>query len=139
MSGAFLEGALEAFSGYVAVDELYEGPYCGLSAVDNRQSKRILYEGLDHDPTHDDSTAFLGRLKSALTAREVELKGMTTDGSALYPEPVREVLEAVPHPIGTFHVIAELVQGGAARGGFRAQALGQVQAEVEARSTLVER
>src|SRR2546423_14747161 len=40
MSGAFLEWALEAFSGYAAVDELYEGPYCVLSAVDNRQYKR---------------------------------------------------------------------------------------------------
>src|SRR5256886_17238266 len=38
--GTFLEWALEAFSGYAAVDELYEGPYCVLSAVDNRQDKR---------------------------------------------------------------------------------------------------
>src|SRR6266849_10937550 len=30
MSGAFLDWALEAFSGYVAADELYEGPYCVL-------------------------------------------------------------------------------------------------------------
>jgi hypothetical protein len=37
MGGAFLEWALEAFSGYATVDELYEGPYCVLSAVDNRQ------------------------------------------------------------------------------------------------------
>ena len=66
MRGAFLEWALKAFSGYVAVDELYEGPYCVLSAVDNRQYKRILYEVLDHDPNHDDIRAFLGRLKSAL-------------------------------------------------------------------------
>ena len=50
MRGAFVEWALEAFSGYAAVDELYEGPYCVLSAVDNRQYKRILYEVLDHDP-----------------------------------------------------------------------------------------
>ena len=49
MSGAFLEWALEAFSGYAAVDELYEGPYCVLSAVDNRHYKRVLYEVLDHD------------------------------------------------------------------------------------------
>src|SRR5262245_5993487 len=42
MGGAFLEWALEAFSGYAAVDELYEGPYCVLSAVDNRQYKRVL-------------------------------------------------------------------------------------------------
>jgi hypothetical protein len=111
MKGAFLEWALEAFSGYVAVDELYEGPYCVLSAVDNRQYKRILYEVLDHDPNHDDINAFLGRLKNALTARELELKGITTDGSALYPEPIREVFGEVPHQICTFHVIAELVKG----------------------------
>jgi len=60
MDGAFLNWALEAFSGYVAVDELYEGPYCVLSAVDNRQFKRILYEVLDHDPSHDDIVPFFG-------------------------------------------------------------------------------
>ena len=59
MSGAFLDGALEAFAGYVAADALYEGPYCVLSVVDNRQYKRMLYEVLDHDPNHDDITALL--------------------------------------------------------------------------------
>jgi hypothetical protein len=111
MDGAFLDWALEAFSGYVAVDELYEGPYCVLSAVDNRQYKRILYEVLDHDPTHDDITAFLRRLKTALDARVLELKGITTDGSALYPEPITAVFGKVPHQLCTFHVIAELVKG----------------------------
>ena len=41
MDGVFLDWALEAFSGSVAVDELYEGPYFVLSAVDNRQFKRL--------------------------------------------------------------------------------------------------
>jgi hypothetical protein len=111
MGGAFLGWALEAFSGYAAVDELDEGPYCVLSAVDNRPYKRIWYEVLHHDPNHDDIRAFLGRLKSALMARELELKGITTDGSAFYPEPIREVFGEVPHQICTFHVIAELVKG----------------------------
>jgi len=82
MGGAFLEWALAAFSGYAAVDELSEGPYCVLSAVDNRQYKRVLYEVLDHDATHTDIEAFLGRLKTALDARGLALKGITTDGSA---------------------------------------------------------
>jgi hypothetical protein len=82
-----------------------------LSAVDNRQYKRILYAVLDHDPTHDDITVFLGRLKTALDERELELKGITTDGSALYPEPIQEVFGDVPHQLCTFHVIAELVKG----------------------------
>ena len=42
MDGTFLDWALATFSGYVAADELYEGPYCVLSVVDNRQYKRIL-------------------------------------------------------------------------------------------------
>jgi hypothetical protein len=111
MTGAFLDWALESFSGYVAADELYEGPYCVLSAVDNRQYKRILYEVLDHDPNHADITAFLLRLKTALDERELTLYGMTTDGSALYPEPLRQVFGEVPHQLCTFHVIKELTQG----------------------------
>ena len=111
MGGAFLEWALEAFSGYAAVDELYEGRYCVLSAVDNRQDKRVLYEVLDHDPSHGDIEAFLGRLKTALDARNLTLKGITTDGSALYPEPIRTVFGDVPHQLCTFHVIKELTQG----------------------------
>jgi len=70
MDGAFLDWALEAFSGDVAADALYEGPYGVLSAVDNRQYKRILYAVLDHDPTHDDIKVLLGRLKTALDDRE---------------------------------------------------------------------
>jgi hypothetical protein len=73
MGGAFLAWALEALSGYAAVDELSEGPSCVLSAVDNRQDKRVLYEVLDHAATHTDIEAFLGRLKTALDARGVAL------------------------------------------------------------------
>jgi phage tail protein X len=96
------------FSGYVAADELYDGPFCILSAVDNRRYKRILYDVLDHDPTHDDIRAFLGRLHTALTARALTLCGFTTDGSALYPTPLAEVFGDVPHQICTFHIVAEV-------------------------------
>jgi hypothetical protein len=106
-----LEWALEAFSGYAAVDELYEGPYCVLSAVDNRQYKRVMYEVLDHDPTHDDIEAFLGRLKTALDDRHLALKGITTDGSPLYPEPICQVFGDLPHQLCTFHVIKDLTKG----------------------------
>jgi hypothetical protein len=42
MDPDFLDWALADFSGYVAADELYDGPFCILSAVDNRRYKRIL-------------------------------------------------------------------------------------------------
>ena len=96
------------FSGYVAADEVYDGPFCILSAVDNRRYKRILYDVLDHDPTHDDIRAFLGRLTLALAARNLTLCGVTTDGSALYPVPLLEVFGDVPHQLWTFHVLAEV-------------------------------
>ena len=93
------------------MDELYEGPYCVLSAVDNRQYKRVMYAVLDHDPIHDDIEAFLGRLKTALDDRHLTLQGITTDGSPLYPEPIRKVFGDVPHQLCPFHVIKDLTKG----------------------------
>jgi hypothetical protein len=37
------------------------------------------------------------------------LLGITTDGSALYPEPLVEVFGEVPHQICQFHIVAEVV------------------------------
>jgi hypothetical protein len=108
MDTDFLAGALADFSGYVAADERYDGPFCMLSAVDNRCDKRMLYEVLDHDPTHDDMRAFLRRLHTALAVRDLTLFGVTTDGSALSPPPLVEVFGDVPHHICTFHLVAEV-------------------------------
>jgi hypothetical protein len=110
MDTEFLDWALADFSGYVAADELYDGPFCILSAVDNRCYKRILYDVLDHDPTHEDIRAFLGRLKTALAARDLTLLGMTTDGSPLYPTPIAEVFRGVPHQLCQFHVVQDIVK-----------------------------
>ena len=66
---------------------------------------------MDHAPTHDDIRAFLGRLKTALAARDLTLLGITTDGSSLYPEPLAEVFPGVPHQLCQFHVIKELTKG----------------------------
>src|ERR671933_2150159 len=104
----FLDWALADFSGYVAADELYDGPFCVLSAVDNRCYKRLLYDVLDHDPDHEDIRAFLRRLKPALTTRALTLLGVTTAGSALYPVPLAEVFGDVPHQICTFQIMAEV-------------------------------
>src|SRR5215831_3173080 len=103
MDPDFLNWALADFSGYVAADELYDDPFCILSVVDNRRYKRLLYEVLDHDPTHEDIRAFLRQLKTALTTRDLPLLGVTTNGSALYPAPLKEVfgkVGRVPEPCG---------------------------------------
>jgi hypothetical protein len=106
----YLDWALDGFSGYIAADELYDGPYCVLSIVDNRTFKRIAYEVLDHDPSQDDILAFFRRFRDALDQRKLALRGITTDGSALYPEPIRAVFGNVPHQVCEFHVLKELLK-----------------------------
>ena len=110
MDADYLDWAMADFSGYVAIDALYDGPFCVLSIVDNRTFKRLLYQVLDHDPDHADITAFLRRFQVVLTRRGLTLQGVTTDGSALYPEPLRAVFGNVAHQICEFHVLKELTK-----------------------------
>jgi len=110
MESAYLDWALEEFSGYIAADELYDGPYCVLSIVDNRTFKRIVYRVLDHDPTQEDIREFFPAFRAMLETRGLVLHGITTDGSPLYPEPIREVFPGVRHQVCEFHVLAELTK-----------------------------
>jgi hypothetical protein len=89
---------------------MYDGPFCVLSAVDGPNQRRLLYEVLEHDPTHKDIRRFLRRLKAAIAARAGQVRGVTTDGSALYPEPLAEVFPGVPHQVCEFHILKELVK-----------------------------
>jgi hypothetical protein len=107
---SYLDWGLADFSGYIAADELYDGPFCVLSIVDNRTFKRLLYQVLDHDPDHRDIVALFRRFRMALQLRGLTLRGVTTDASPLYPEPLREVFGDVPHQICEFHVIKELTK-----------------------------
>jgi hypothetical protein len=104
----YLDDALSDFSGYIAADELYDGPYCVLSIVDNHRFNRLVYEVLDHNPTEEDITQFFTRFQDALNARGLSLQGVTTDGSQLYPTPIAKVFGSVAHQVCQFHVIAEL-------------------------------
>lgn len=101
---------LADFSGYIAADELYDGPFCVLSIVDNHTFRRLTYEVLDHDPTHTDMKRFFRTFRTALEERGLTLRGITTDGSALYPEPISKVFGNVPHQLCEFHVIKELTK-----------------------------
>ena len=104
----YLDWALSDFSGYIAADELYDGPFCVLSIVDNRTFKRLFYHVLDRDPTQVDVEAFFRRFRQALEARGLTVQGITTDGSTLYPEPIATVFGAVPHQVCQFHILHEV-------------------------------
>ena len=87
---------------------MYDGPFCVLSIVDNRAFRRLCYVVLDHDPTHRDIRRFFRRFRAALTGRGLTLRGITTDGSDLYPQPIAQVFGTVKHQVCRFHVLAEL-------------------------------
>jgi hypothetical protein len=106
----YLAWALADFSGYLAIDELYDGPFCVLSIVDNRTFKRLYYRVLEHDPAHDDMIAFFQDFHRALQARQLIVRGITTDGSPLYPAAIAAVFGAVPHQICEFHILKDVNQ-----------------------------
>jgi len=112
----YLDEVLSDFSGYVAADELYDGPFCVLSIVDNRSFRRLVYEVLDRNPTKEDVEGLFRRFKAELDSRGLGLCGITTDGSSLYPEPIANVFGPVRHQVCEFHR-----QGDTARGGEGAQ------------------
>lgn len=110
ITGEYLDKALADFSGYIAADELYDGPFCVLFIVDNHRFKRLYYEVLDHNPTHKDIIRFFKRFQRILHKYGLSLKGATTDGSSLYPEPLAEVFGDIEHQICQFHVLQEITK-----------------------------
>jgi len=110
IEASYLDWALADFSGYIAADELYDGPYCVLSIVDNRSFKRITYRVLDHDPTHDDIREFFTAFRDMLHVRGLVLHGITTDGSPLYPGPIAAIFPGARHQVCEFHVVAEITK-----------------------------
>jgi hypothetical protein len=78
--------------------------------VDNRNFRRLTYRVLDHNPTHADIIRLFKHFKKELDVRGLTLRGITTDGSPLYPVPITEVFGEVPHQVCEFHVIKELTQ-----------------------------
>jgi hypothetical protein len=108
LSGAYLDKALADFSGYLAIDEVYDGPFCILSIVDNHRYNRLAFRVLDHDPTEDDVRAFLVEFKAQVAKRQRSVRGITTDGSPLYPKVLKELWPDARHQICQFHVLKEI-------------------------------
>ena len=101
---------MERFSGYLAADEVYDGPFCVLSIVDNRTFERLAYRVLEHDPTQEDIRAFFAWFKAQLDARGLKALGITTDGSSLYPVVIKDLFPDARHQVCEFHVLKEITQ-----------------------------
>jgi Transposase len=106
----YLDRVLETFSGYLAIDELYDGPFCVISIVDNRMYQRLAYRVLEKSPTKVVVRCFLHDFAARLTSRGCHVRGITTDGSALYPQALAKVFPGVPHQVCEFHVLKEITR-----------------------------
>jgi len=110
MQTTYLDKALAGFSGYLAIDEVYDGPFCVLSVVDNRLFRRLAFRVLEQDPDQDDMRSFLADFKAQLDLRALVVVGITTDGSSLYPKVLKELWPEAPHQLCVFHVVKEITK-----------------------------
>jgi hypothetical protein len=110
LSTTYLNEALADFSGYLAIDEVYDGPFCILSVVDNRHYNRLAFRVLEDDPTQDAVLAFLTEFKGQLDQRGLSVRGLTTDGSSLYPKVFEQLWPKVRHQLCEFHVLKEITK-----------------------------
>ena len=78
--------------------------------VDNRRYNRLAFRVLDHDPTQDDVRDFLKEFKGQLDKRGLKVRGITTDGSSLYPVVLKELWPDARHQLCEFHVIKEITK-----------------------------
>jgi transposase len=110
LATTYLDEALADFSGYLAIDEVYDGPFCILSVVDNRRYNRLAFRVLDRKPTHKDVSPWLREFKAQLDKRGLSVRGITTDGSSLYPRVLKKLWPEAPHQICKFHVLMEITK-----------------------------
>jgi hypothetical protein len=81
-----------------------------LSVVDNRRYNRLAFRVLDHKPTHKDVRDFLSAFKADLGKRGLVVRGITTDGSPLYPKVLKKLWPDVRHQVCRFHVLMEITK-----------------------------
>jgi transposase len=81
-----------------------------LSVVDNRRYNRLAFRVLDHKPTHKDVGAFLSEFKGELDKRGLVVRGITTDGSSLYPKVLKKLWPDVRHQVCHFHALMEITK-----------------------------
>jgi transposase-like protein len=93
--------ALDNFSGQIAVDELYDGPYYILRAVDPLNDTELDWFIGEGSPDKEDIRDFLKGLKDLGFQPQL----VVTDGSRLYPEVIASLWPAAQHQRCVFHFI----------------------------------
>lgn len=94
---------VEAFSGQMAVDEVYDGGWYQLKATDPLNDLELAWELGDGEPTEARVREFFEGLKAMGFYPEV----VTTDGSRLYPKVIKDVWPDAQHQRCVFHFIKQ--------------------------------
>jgi transposase-like protein len=81
-----------------------------LAIVDNHTFQRLACRVLDHDPSQQDVREFFAHFKAHLDARGLKVRGVTTDGSVLYPDVLGELFPGAAHQVCQFHVLKEITK-----------------------------
>jgi transposase-like protein len=81
-----------------------------LAIVDNHTFQRLACRVLDHDPSQRDVREFFTRFKARLDAKGLKVRGVTTDGSSLYPDVIAELFAGAAHQVCQFHVLKEITK-----------------------------
>jgi transposase len=101
--GDYQEWVVEEFSGILCVDEVYQDRLALLLAVDpatpDGGDRLVGYELIHGQVERKDVENFLSRLKYA----GIEPEEVITDGSPLYPNPLKEVWPGAAHQLCLFH------------------------------------
>jgi Transposase len=81
-----------------------------LALVDNHSFQRLACRVLDHDPNQQDVREFFAGFKARLDGRGLNVRGITTDGSSLYPDVIADLFPGAAHQVCQFHVLKEITQ-----------------------------
>lgn len=101
---SYREHAAQAFSGQMALDEVYDGGWYQLKATDPLNNLELLWEMGEGSPCEEDIRRFLLRLK----AMGFSPKLVVTDGSNLYPKVLAEVWPEAGHQRCVFHFLMQV-------------------------------
>jgi len=94
----------KTFSGQMAVDEVYDGPWCMLKATDPLNGLELDCRILEGAPSEKDIREFFQALKAA----GFEPSLVVTDGSKLYPNTIKDVWPGAEHQRCVFHFIKQV-------------------------------
>jgi len=99
-----MKESVEAFSGEMALDEVYDAGWYQLKATDPLNGIELAWKLERGNPSEDDVRSFLLELK----ANGFEPQLVVTDGSLLYPAVIAEVWPGARHQRCVFHFIKQV-------------------------------